>query len=102
MDIKANILQLQQLTDSLLSMAKLEDWDAFFLALHAYEQVTIELPTIPWGNYALEEQNLLRDQLLEIQQLHDMLITLSQCRRAELQEMLQNTVQSRKLSDHYR
>ncbi len=97
-----NIHDLGLTIEALLALAKAEQWDDLLLAWPGYELLTLNLTNICWASIPEDEVALLETQLRQIETNHSQLLELTSAWRDELQDILQNTVQSRKLNDHYR
>lgn len=90
------------LIEQLNDLAEKELWDDLLLLWPRYELLSHDLPQIEWARFTAKEQQLIQEQMLKIDSVHSRLMKLTLAWRNELQDMLQTTVQSRKLNDHYR
>lgn len=88
--------------DGLLLLAQQEAWDDLLLAWPNYQAAATDFPQIDWLSCSAAEQQLLEAQLLQLERVNTHLMNLTMDWRTELHEILQNTVQSRKLNVHYR
>ena len=100
--LQSQISELARVIEQLSALAKQERWDDLLLAWPDYEAVAQQLADIPWRSLTAAECAMVQSQLLAIQAAHEQLMAATIVWRAELQEILQNTVQSRKLTDTYR
>ncbi|QLG87401.1 flagellar protein FliT [Chitinibacter bivalviorum] len=94
--------QLLQASEHLLSLAKDEAWDDFEIESAKYDALSQDLPSITWSKYDATMQSRIKSLLLTIQELHLQLLPLTQAWHSELQALLQNEVQARKLDEKYR
>lgn len=100
--IDKKITDLLSIVSKLNALAKNELWDDLLVSWPSYEEVSHQLPEIHWLDFSEPERQILQKKMLDIEFLHQHLMIMTQAWRDELQGILQNTVQSRKLSDHYR
>ncbi|MBM5570874.1 MULTISPECIES: flagellar protein FliT [Deefgea] len=83
-------------------LAEQELWDDLLVLWPKYELLSQNLPQIEWSQYSSAEQQLIQQQMLKIDAVHSNLMASTIAWRSELQDMLQTSMQSRKLNDHYR
>lgn len=96
------ISQLSDVVNELLNLAKNERWDELLLEWSRYDSVILNLPTVCWLDLSDSEKSSLEMQLRQIETSNNQLLELTSVWREELQEVLQNSMQSRKLNEHYR
>nr|WP_314899471.1 flagellar protein FliT [uncultured Deefgea sp.] len=101
-DTLAQIDKMMAVLIILSDLAEHESWDDLLMDFPKYEQTTTQLPQIKWAEFSAEDSETLRDKLVKLQELHDRLIEKMAGFRSELKELLQNSMQSRKLNEHYR
>lgn len=88
--------------DELNALAEKELWDDLLLQWSRYDAQTANLPQIDWREFPAQDQETLAQTMRQLDASNTRLMTLTQTWRNELQDILQSTVQSRKLNDHYR
>ncbi|QZA79198.1 flagellar protein FliT [Deefgea tanakiae] len=96
------VSHLSEVVTELLILAQQERWDELLLEWPRYELATSDLPMITWSILSTDEQRLLEMQLRQLDSVHSSFLQLTSNWRDELKDILQNSIQSRKLNDHYR
>ncbi|WP_288842451.1 hypothetical protein [uncultured Deefgea sp.] len=103
--LEGNLVQVDKIMSVLMvlsDLAEQECWDDLLLAWPSYDQATANLPQINWSEFSCEEKEDLSNRLVILQETHDRLIIRMLDFRSELKDLLHNSIQSRKLNDHYR
>ena len=98
------LLHIQQVTavsTQLCDLAERECWDDLLLAWPSYDQATADLPQINWDELSPLESEALKNKLLNLQTIHGSLVDKISGWRSELKDILQNSIQSRKLNNAY-
>lgn len=93
---------LLEATAELQALAEQERWDDLLLVWPKYDKASDSLPVIDWEVISSIDQVQLKDKLQILQKQHEQLMNATLAWRTELQDILQSTVQSRRLNDTYR
>lgn len=101
-DSLKKITEFSILIEQLNDFAENELWDDMLLLWPRYELLSRDLPQLEWTGFSISERLLLEEQIVKMDLAHSRLMELTVAWRNELQDILQSTVQSRKLNDHYR
>jgi hypothetical protein len=96
------VQQLASVSQQLLLLAEQERWDDLLLAWPSYEKASAQLPSIVWDALEPAQSSMMQENLLQLQSTHEALLAAALAWRSQLQDILQNTVQSRKLNNMYR
>ncbi len=89
-------------TEKLLELAIESKWDLFELEWQKYNLKFISMPRIDWTELNEQERANFESVLLSIQETHLLLVSTTAAWHAELQSILQNSINSRKILDTYR
>jgi Flagellar protein FliT len=101
-ELKQKLSDLLLVIGQLNELAEKELWDDLLVLWPRYEALSHHLPQIDWERLSIAEQQLLQESMLNLDSAHTHLMVLTLAWRDELQDILQTTVQSRKLNNHYR